>query len=121
MLKLKRAYVPAEKADGYRILIDRLWPRGISKEEAHVDLWLKEVAPSKELRQWFNHQPDRFPSFEEKYQAELKNNDEAKKALAHLEELVQEKQTVTLVYGAQDEVHNHAVVLKKILLKEGCL
>ncbi|EPH95167.1 hypothetical protein D920_02674 [Enterococcus faecalis 13-SD-W-01] len=121
MLKLKRVYVPAEKADGYRILIDRLWPRGISKEEAHVDLWLKEAAPSKELRQWFNHQPDRFPSFEEKYQAELKNNDEAKKALAHLEELVQEKQTVTLVYGAKDEVHNQAVVLKKILLKEGCL
>lgn len=121
MLKLKRAYLPAEKTDGYRILVDRLWPRGVSKEEAKIDLWLKEVAPSKELRQWFNHRPDRFPSFEENYQAELKNNDEAKKALATLEELVHEQETATLVYGAKDEVHNHAVVLKKILVKEGCL
>ncbi len=70
-MKIKRAYAPAEESDGYRILVDRLWPRGISKEKAQIDLWLKSVAPSNELRKWFGHDPEKFPEFEQRYRAEL--------------------------------------------------
>ena len=71
MIKIKRAYAPAEETDGYRILVDRLWPRGISKEKAKIDLWLKSVAPSSDLRKWFGHVPERFPEFTKRYKAEL--------------------------------------------------
>jgi uncharacterized protein YeaO (DUF488 family) len=109
-ISLKRAYEPAAASDGTRILIDRLWPRGITKAKAGIDLWLKEVAPSTELRKWFGHDPEKWPGFQEKYRAELKGNP----ALAELRKLARQG-PVTLVYSARDELHNDAVVLKKIL------
>jgi uncharacterized protein YeaO (DUF488 family) len=114
MIQLKRAYASVEKKDGYRILIDRLWPRGMSKEKEQLDLWLKDIAPSKELRQWFNHEADKFPEFEEKYRAELQSG-EAQLALHKLKQVIKEHSIITLVYGAKDPVHNNAVVLKKVL------
>ena len=84
-MKLKRVYLPAEETDGYRILVDRLWPRGISKEKAKIDLWLKEVAPSNELRKWFGHDPERFNEFTERYKAEL----QASGALEELRQAIQ--------------------------------
>ena len=110
-MKLKRVYLPAEETDGYRILVDRLWPRGISKEKAKIDLWLKEVAPSNELRKWFGHDPERFNEFTERYKAEL----QASGALEDLHQAIQEHPNVTLLYAAHDEQHNNAVVLQKLL------
>ena len=107
----KRAYEPLEKSDGFRILVDRLWPRGIKKNEAHFDAWLKDIAPSTELRKWFNHEPEKWTSFKIKYKAELKHSP----ALEELTELLKKHKTITLVYGAKDEVHNQAVVLKEFL------
>ncbi len=109
-IKLKRAYEAPAKSDGERILVDRLWPRGLSKDQASIDHWLKEVAPSNELRQWFGHDPERWPEFQKRYRAELKDNP----ALAGLRTLTR-KGTVTLVYAAKDELHNQAVVLKQTL------
>lgn len=111
MLKIKRIYLPAEDTDGYRILVDRLWPRGIKKENAKVDLWVKDVAPSTELREWFAHIPERFNEFKERYCAELKGNE----AFANLVQVVQKHDTVTLLFSAKDEEHNNAVVLKDII------
>lgn len=108
---LKRIYEPPSPQDGYRILIDRLWPRGISKEEAALDEWDKTLAPSTELRKWFNHEPERFKNFEEKYKEELKNYQEELKRLKKLAA----KQQVCLLYGAKDALHNQAVVLKQVL------
>lgn len=108
---IKRAYAAAEASDGYRVLVDRLWPRGISKEKAKIDEWLKEIAPTNELRKWFGHQPERFPEFSEKYKQELKAHTAL---LEHLHMLAQE-QPLCLVYGAKDETHNQAVVLKEVL------
>lgn len=113
-LRLKRAYEPAAPEDGVRILIDRLWPRGVSKAQAALDDWMKEIAPSTELRQWFAHDPARWPEFRRRYKAELKHHAEA---LDHIRALAK-KQTVTLVYSAHDEEHNDAVVLKEILLEK---
>ena len=110
-MKLKRVYLPAEETDGYRILVDRLWPRGISKEKAKIDLWLKEVAPSNELRKWFGHDPERFNEFTERYKAEL----QASGALEDLHQAIQEHPNVTLLYAAHDEQHNNAVVLQELL------
>ena len=110
-MKLKRVYLPAEGTDGYRILVDRLWPRGISKEKAKIDLWLKEVAPSNELRKWFGHDPERFNEFTERYKAEL----QASGALEELRQAIQEHPNVTLLYAAHDEQHNNAVVLQELL------
>ena len=110
-MKLKRVYLPAEETDGYRILVDRLWPRGISKEKAKIDLWLKEVAPSNELRKWFGHDPERFNAFTERYKAEL----QASGALEELRQAIQEHPNVTLLYAAHDEQHNNAVVLQELL------
>lgn len=108
---LKRVYEYPSQADGTRILVDRLWPRGLSKGKAQVDLWLKEVAPSTELRQWFNHDPEKWPEFQHRYCAELMANAEAvselKAALA--------SGRATLVYGAKYEEHNDAVVLAAFL------
>lgn len=110
MLKIKRAYEDSSEDDGVRVLVDRVWPRGVSKEEAHIDWWAKEVAPSTELRKWFGHEPERYPEFKRRYKSELKGND----ALPRLKELVKEGD-VTLVYGAKDEEHNQATVLQEVL------
>ena len=110
-VRIKRVYDGADPADGYRILVDRLWPRGESKEAAHLDEWLKEVGPSTELRTWFGHQPERFEEFAKRYRAEL----DGSPALETLRGLCAEQPTVTLVYGAKDTEHNQAVVLRDLL------
>ena len=110
-IHLKRVYDDASTSDGYRVLVDRLWPRGVSKDKAKLDAWLKEVAPSNELRQWFGHDPARFAEFAQRYRTELADNP----ALAELKQLVQAHQTVTLLYGAHDSEYNQAVVLADLL------
>ena len=115
MIKLKRVYSAREKGDGFRILVDRIWPRGISKEKARIDLWLKEIAPSTELRKFFGHLPERFPVFEEKYLEELMTDQEKQLAVKQLAELCQNYPIVTLVYGAKNEQQNQAVVLKALM------
>ncbi len=108
MIKIKRAYEKAEKGDGYRILVDRLWPRGISKEKAHLDLWIKDIAPSTELRKWFGHDPGKWEGFKEKYKKELAGKKELVEQLKMLEK---KHKILTLVYGAKDTEHNEAAVL----------
>jgi len=110
-IKLKRVYDEPTKTDVTRILVDRLWPRGLTKEKAHVDLWLKEVAPSTALRKWFAHDPEKWPEFKARYKAELKNN---APQLALLKQAVSRGPT-TLLYGAKDTEHNEAVVLQDLL------
>ncbi|WP_207695400.1 hypothetical protein DOK67_0001754 [Enterococcus sp. DIV0212c] len=114
MLQIKRAYEKIDSSDGYRVLVDRLWPRGMSKEKEQLDLWLKKVAPSKELRQWFNHEPDKYPKFKEKYIAELESG-ETNEAFQQLLEIVKEHAAVTLIYSAKEEKYNNAVVLKELI------
>ena len=109
MIKIKRAYQPADDEDGFRILVDRLWPRGISKEKAKLDLWLKDVAPSNELRKWFSHDPGRWEEFQNKYREELKSK---KKIIKQIKDIERGKSTITLIYGAKDEEHNNALVLR---------
>ncbi len=111
MVKMKRAYEPASRGDGLRVLVDRLWPRGVTKQAAHIDHWAKDLAPSPELRKWFGHDPDRFAAFSVRYRQELARAP----ARAALEDLVRRaaRGRVTLVYGARDEVHNGAVVVKQ--------
>ena len=104
---LKRAYEPAAPSDGQRVLVDRLWPRGVSKEKAAIDLWLKAIAPSTALHQWFGHDPDLWAEFQRRYRAELDANGEV---VGQLKEVIQAGRT-TLVYGARDQAHNDAVVL----------
>jgi len=111
MVRIKRIYEQPAKDDGYRVLVDRLWPRGVSKEKAACDEWLKEVAPSTELRKWFNHQPERFKEFKARYIVELKNNP----ALETLKAIVKKHKTVTLLYAAHDEKHNEAIILQELL------
>ena len=111
MVKLKRVYDEPSEDDGTRILVDRLWPRGLTKEKAHIDLWLKEVAPSNELRKWFAHDPEKWPEFQARYHAELNQNPTQ---VALLKQAVA-KGPATLVYGAKDEEHNEAIVLQKLL------
>lgn len=110
MLKIKRVYEEASASDGTRVLVDRLWPRGVTKERAAIDWWAKELAPSQELRKWYGHRPERFDDFEERYEAEVAGNVE----LIKLRELI-DNQTVTLVYAAKDEVRNQARVLADLL------
>ena len=110
---VKRIYEPAAESDGFRVLVDRLWPRGIAKERAALDLWLPDLGPSTELRQWFNHDPTRWDEFRRRYQAELK---EKKELVEELEGRAKEGM-VTLLYSAKDEAHNQAVVLQQYLLK----
>lgn len=112
-IKIKRVYETPESSDGKRVLIDRLWPRGLTKEKAKVDLWLKEIAPSTELRKWFNHDPARWDEFRRKYAKEISNNTAVKAQL----ELILKKGGVTLVYSAKDELHNDAIVLKDYFSK----
>lgn len=113
MIRIKRIYEAYDPADGYRILVDRLWPRGIKKENAHIDLWAKEVAPSDELRKWFHHEVANWKEFEKRYKAELKESD----ALSALLPDIKKHKTVTLLYGAKDEEHNQAAVLKELVVK----
>ena len=111
MIQLKRVYEKPSRKDGVRILVDRLWPRGLTKERAAVNLWLKDVAPSSELRTWFGHDPAKWKEFQVRYRKELREKKEALKLLKQKSE----DRTVTLVYGARDEQHNEAVVLRKIV------
>ena len=111
MIKLKRAYESASKDDGLRILVERLWPRGVSKQKAQIDLWLKELAPSSELRQWYGHDPAKWPQFRKRYQAELKGKGDVLDLLRY----VADEKTVTFVYAASDEERNSAVALKELL------
>lgn len=113
-IRLKRAYEPPSPDDGRRVLVDRLWPRGLSKADAAIDSWLKEIAPSTELRRWFNHDPLRWTEFRDRYRAELGSH------AGLLEELRARARDgpLTLVYGARDELHNDAVVLRELLTQE---
>lgn len=101
------------KGDGHRVLVDRLWPCGVSKEDAALDEWLKEVGPSTELRQWFDHDPERFEEFARRYEQELEDSD----AWEHLQEVVADHARVTLLFGASDREHNQAVVLQALLTR----
>ncbi|MCW5875679.1 MAG: DUF488 domain-containing protein [Anaerolineales bacterium] len=111
MYTLKRIYDPPSPNDGFRVLVDRLWPRGLRKEAARLDLWLKDIAPSPELRTWFGHDPAKFAEFTKAYRAEL----DANPAVKQLSELGKAHSRITLLYAAKDEQVNHAVVLAKYL------
>ncbi len=111
-IKLKRAYDEAAKNDGFRVLVDRLWPRGVSKDAADIDLWIKDIAPSDELRKWFGHEDDKWPEFRTRYTKEL---DALGDALEPLRDVVKQHDTVTLVFGAKNTPHNNAVALKEYL------
>ena len=111
MIKLKRAYEAASPDDGLRILVERLWPCGVSKQKAQIDLWLKNLAPSTELRKWYGHEPSRWSQFRKRYLAELEAMDDV---VALLKYVTQEK-TVTFVYAASDQERNSALVLKELL------
>ncbi|SDJ34554.1 DUF488 domain-containing protein [Salimicrobium halophilum] len=113
---LKRIYEEKEPLGGYRVLVDRVWPRGISKEEAHLDEWAKTLAPSSSLRKWFNHEKEKFEEFSNSFKAELQEQ-ESKDELQKLRQK-SEKGRVVLLYGARDKEYNHAVVLKDLLLEE---
>lgn len=111
---IKRVYEAASPDDGERILVDRLWPRGLSKEKAAIDIWEKDVAPSAALRKWFGHDPDKFDDFRSKYRKELEDNPEIKRLEDMIHHLWKDKK-VTLLFGAKDETHNQAAVLKEYL------
>lgn len=111
-VRLKRAYAPADPGDGVRLLVDRLWPRGVSKQDAALDEWVKDIAPSTQLRKWFGHDPARWDGFVKKYRDELREHEpELAKIRARAA-----RETITLVYGARDEQHNEAVVLREVIL-----
>ena len=110
-LNIKRVYEKPDKQDGKRVLVDRLWPRGLTKEKADIDLWLKGIAPTTELRKWFNHDAAKWEEFQKRYRNELNNN---KEQVSLLKDQLK-KGIVTLVYGARDEEHNEALVLKEWL------
>lgn len=110
-IKVKRVYEPYDKTDGLRVLVDRLWPRGIKKEDAHIDEWFKEIAPSNELRKWYNHDPEKFEAFNKKYHAEI----DGTKGLDELVDYIKEYKIVTLVFSSKELKLNNAVVLKSII------
>ena len=113
-VRIKRVYEPADEADGRRVLVDRLWPRGVSKEQARVDEWAKDLGPSNELRRWFDHDDAKFEEFERRYRAELEDRSDELDALAE-----QARQgSLTLVYGARNERSNQAVVLARVLTEQ---
>lgn len=111
-ISIKRVYEKPVPGDGARILVDRLWPRGVSKERAKLDLWLKDIAPSTELREWFGHDPKKWIGFQKKYKIELANNGEP---VAELKKIIRQNKMVTLLYAAKDEEHNEAVVINNLL------
>ncbi|MBS4213721.1 DUF488 domain-containing protein [Neobacillus rhizophilus] len=115
---LKRVYEPYDESDGCRILVDRLWPRGISKDAARLDHWYKEIAPSPDLRKWFCHKPELFDEFRSRYIQELRTNEEKLQLTNQIFEMAA-SQNVTLLYGAKDTVYNHAVVLYEELMGRG--
>jgi uncharacterized protein YeaO (DUF488 family) len=115
MIRAKRVYGDPSAEDGYRVLVDRLWPRGLSKEKAAIDLWFKEIAPSGELREWFGHRPERFDEFTQRYRRELARHPEM---VSRLRSLEAEHGTLTLLYAAHDELHNQAVVLAEVVSSE---
>ena len=108
MIRIKRAYEKPTEDDGYRILVDRLWPRGVAKNKAKIDLWLKQVSPSNELRKWFSHDSEKWNEFKKKYHSELKSE---KISLQKIKQIEKENKIVTLVYAAKDDIHNNAIVL----------
>ncbi len=114
MIKIKRIYEKPEKNDGFRVLVDRLWPRGVSKEKAKLDLWLKDVAPSNELRKWFAYDPAKWQEFQKRYKKELAKN---KSALDQLKKIARKEKNLTLLYAAKDEERNEAIVLREILFR----
>ena len=112
-VRIKRVYEPAQRDDGLRVLVDRVWPRGVSKDDAHLDIWAKDVAPSTELREWFGHDPKRWTEFEKRYESELRDGS-AKAQIESIMKAAKEKRVITLLYGARDEQHNQAVVLQRV-------
>jgi len=114
MIRIKRVYEPPAPGDGFRVLVDRLWPRGLTKEAATLDLWLKEIAPSHDLRKWFHADPGRWAEFQTRYLTELETPEPAA-ALARLRKLAREQKTLTLLFGSRDETQNHAALLRELL------
>ncbi|MEO9308292.1 MAG: DUF488 family protein [Nitrososphaera sp.] len=112
MIKIKRIYEKYSADDGFRVLVDRLWPRGISKPHSHVDLWLKEIAPTNDLRKWFSHDAAKWKSFEIKYRKELQENI----LVETVKDLEKKHHTITLLFSAKDEQHNNAIVLQRFML-----
>lgn len=113
IIQLKRAYDPPKKSDGFRVLVDRLWPRGVKKESAKIDLWLKEIAPSTELRKWYDHDPEKWSEFKRYYAKELNKKEDLFKELFSLK-----MKTITLVFGAKDIEHSHALFLQQYMQKK---
>jgi uncharacterized protein YeaO (DUF488 family) len=112
-VRLKRAYDAPEKGDGFRVLVDRMWPRGLRKEDLDIDVWAKDLAPSTELRKWFRHDPKRWTEFKKRYERELRETG-AKDRIKELIDAAKGKRVITLLYGAKDREHNQAVVLQKL-------
>jgi|SRR5215467_2151883 len=112
MIRIARVYEPPGKRDGWRVLVDRLWPRGLTKEAAHVDEWMKEIAPSDALRKWFGHQPERWAGFQKRYRSELRKK---RDLIGSLRKMERKYGTITLLFGASDEKHNQAVALRDVL------
>ena len=112
MVKILRVYVGYNVTDGIRVLVDRLWPRGLRRSSSNVEMWLKDIAPSDELRKWFSHSPTRWESFRARYKKELEENE---KAVGKLIMMLRSNDTVTLVYASKDELHNNAVVLQEFM------
>ncbi|WP_204179959.1 MULTISPECIES: DUF488 domain-containing protein [unclassified Staphylococcus] len=114
-IQIQRIYEKPLK-EGVRVLVDRVWPRGISKDQANLDYWLKNIAPTSELRKWFNHDPQLYAAFKEKYEKELRENEEQQEAFNELQDIIaNSKQDVILLYGAKDEQHNQTIVLQQLL------
>jgi uncharacterized protein YeaO (DUF488 family) len=113
-IEFKRVYEPPSERDGYRVLVDRLWPRGLSEESAHVDLWLRRIAPTTELRKWYGHDVSKWPEFQKRYREELSTHEELLDLILDIE---RHRKTVTLLFGAKDETHNEADVLLEVLEK----
>jgi uncharacterized protein YeaO (DUF488 family) len=110
-IRIKRIYAPPEPSDGTRILVDRLWPRGMARDKAHIGAWIKDIAPSDVLRRWYAHDPKKWPEFRERYVAELRHNP----AVAEISDIAAKSKTVTLLFAAKDERHNNATVLREFL------
>lgn len=115
-VRVKRVYLSPEESDGQRILVDRLWPRGLKKEDAHIAIWLKEAAPTPELRQWYHQDRSRYEEFRRRYELELRERPETQAALTEIITRLKEDD-VTLLYGTRDEAHNHASILQEFILE----